>query len=132
MSPPLPVPHKAYTDAAISRRLEALSEDFDTLSKIDIKRLAAKFSYAYAPSFVELSKIMAIPAGQRPIKTISNRRAPAKGKTKEVLCPEFEKEKLWLRKKLRTFHPLIPVRSVLIQCTYSERGSREEASGCRE
>jgi hypothetical protein len=124
VSPPLAVPHKAYTDAAISRRLEALSED--------IKRLAAKFSYAYAPSFVELSKIMALPAGQRPIKTISNRRAPAKGKTKEVLCPEFEKEKLWLRKKLRTFHPLIPVRSVLIQCTYSERGSREEASGCRE
>ncbi|KAL8290442.1 hypothetical protein RQP46_002700 [Phenoliferia psychrophenolica] len=84
---------KAYEEAA----LEALYATYDRVSKSDVRKTFASSGSFFAPAFDAIQ--LASDAGT--LKLLGSARVSGKGKTREVVCVELEKERGWVLKRAR-------------------------------
>ena len=98
-------------------RLDQLYNDFDLVSATFIKTILKGNQFFYSPAYLALRA--AVKAGEA--ETIAKRRTDKKLKDgePELPCAELEKEKDWLRTKIRTSHSSRPRSNVAERSTQS-------------
>lgn len=86
-------------------RLNALYVSYDRVSKSEIRKAFATAGSFFAPTFAALQAAMDRDPAQRGYALLGTGRAAPKGKAREVVCVELEKERGWVMKGVREPFP---------------------------